>query len=661
MSWVQRLYETYKQCAGREAATCNLLSPVAHTTVEAHIEIVLDEMGNFSRARVLGKADSTTLIPCTEDSAGRSGKKPANHPLCDKLQYVAGDYVAHGGDVTSGFVNTSKIVPEEPEPFRKYKVDLSAWHESSLHPVLTAILKYIDKKQVVSDLVKQCILPTDGSGKFVKAASKEEKEKWPIWKAISNNSLPEDAVVRWRVETPGKNASGTWEDISLIESWIQYYLLSPARQDICLVNGNQVRLASIHPAKLRHGGDKAKLISSNDTSGSTFRGRFEEADQACTVGFDITQKAHNALRWLLSDQKRTFRNGEQAIVAWETAGHEIPALLRSSDEIIDGEDELPEGPDADCQDAGLFFAQRLKRKIAGYQSTLGDASRIIVMVLDAATPGRMAIAYYRELTGSEFLTRLDAWHTNFAWAQRYSKERNFVGAPAPRDIAEAAFGHNVVGQDKSRKLLKATVERLLPCIIDGVSLPSDLLQCTFNRACHPQSMPNWEWRKVLGIACALYKGTHPKENYQMSLETERITRDYLYGRLLAVADRLEGLALYVAGETRDTNAAKLLPRFAVHPYSTWLQLEIALNPYQSRLRAKRPSVLIELEKLMRHIMHDLFEGDDFRNDSKLSGEFLLAYHCQNKVLWDSWKKEDDATGNDSSAETETTSSTFNKQ
>jgi CRISPR-associated protein Csd1 len=118
----------------------------------------------------------------------------------------------------------------------------------------------------------------------------------------------------------------------------------------------------------------------------------------------------------------------------------------------------------------------------------------------------------------------------------------------------------------------------------------------------------------------------------MSLETERATRDYLYGRLLAVAEHMENRALHFAGETRDTNAAKLLSRFANHPYNTWLQLEIALSPYKSRLRTQSPGTLVKLEKLSQDIMN-AFIGDDFRNDKKLSGEFLLAYHCQTRELW----------------------------
>lgn len=120
MSWVQKLYETYERCAGREPEGFEPLMPICHSTQQAQIEIVLDGSGGFKRASVIEKAQGTTLIPCTESSAGRAGSKPVNHPLCDKLQYVAKDFVVFGGEVTSGFA-------KEPEvPHRDYLVGLRA-------------------------------------------------------------------------------------------------------------------------------------------------------------------------------------------------------------------------------------------------------------------------------------------------------------------------------------------------------------------------------------------------------------------------------------------------------------------------------------------------------------------------------------------------------
>ena len=204
--------------------------------------------------------------------------------------------------------------------------------------------------------------------------------------------------------------------------------------------------------------------------------------------------------------------------------------------------------------------------------------------------------------------------------------RKFVGAPAPKDIAEAAFGRRL-----DDKLRKATVERLLPCIVDGQPLPRDLMESTVHRACNRAGLDHWVWEKNLGIACALFKGFFKEREYQMTLETNRISRDYLYGRLLAIAEHVEGRALYLSGETRDTTASKLTQRFADRPASTWRIIALALKPYMSRLRAKRPAFLREMEKLLDEVVPS-FQGDDFLDDSRLSGEFLLGYHCQRQVL-----------------------------
>ncbi len=119
----------------------------------------------------------------------------------------------------------------------------------------------------------------------------------------------------------------------------------------------------------------------------------------------------------------------------------------------------------------------------------------------------------------------------------------------------------------------------------------------------------------------------------MALEEDRTTRDYLYGRLLALADSIEGYSLKLAGEGRDTTAARLMQRFADHPFSTWRNIELALVPYKSRLRASEKGVgfLIKREKLLDEVQCS-FQPEDFTNDQALSGEFLLGYHCQRAAL-----------------------------
>ena len=113
----------------------------------------------------------------------------------------------------------------------------------------------------------------------------------------------------------------------------------------------------------------------------------------------------------------------------------------------------------------------------------------------------------------------------------------------------------------------------------------------------------------------------------MTLEQGRTSRDYLFGRLLAVAEGIEDMALYLAKERRDTNAAKLMQRFADHPYSTWRTIELSLAPYKTRLRSMAPVFLREKKELLDEII-SAFNSQDFMSEARLSGEFLLGYHCQ---------------------------------
>jgi len=115
----------------------------------------------------------------------------------------------------------------------------------------------------------------------------------------------------------------------------------------------------------------------------------------------------------------------------------------------------------------------------------------------------------------------------------------------------------------------------------------------------------------------------------------RKTRDYLYGRLLAVADCLEGFALSDAEKGRPTNAARLMQRFADHPCSTWRTIELALAPHRARLGGKTKKYDEEQKEIM-----SLFEADDFVKDTSLTGEFLLGYHTQHTELMKSSKKQE---------------------
>lgn len=631
MAWIDRLSATYDACANHIEKVGAKLWPAGHLVKNAHIEVAIDPSGELKRARVLTHEEAPTLIPATEDSAGRtSGEEP--HPLCEELSYCAAD-----------------IPGGKRSRFNAYKELLEQWCTSDAsHPKAQAVLSCISKENLWSELNKKGIFPV------VVLDAKRAKSK----------IADEKAFIRWVVEFMDSPDSTTWDDPSLIEAWQQFDSAQSNQSGLCMVAGNETRLTLNHPRFVRYPGDGGKIISFNDFSGFTFLGRFTDQKkdfekkarrktfkplQACSVSFDASQKAHATLRWLI--RRQGYRNGEQIFVAWAIAGKVIPDPWGDSlSVILSGESLLPpktvEAP-ALLGDVGQSFALHLRRAIAGYGSKLEPSDEIVVMGLDSATPGRMSIIYYRELKGEEFLERIESWHAAYAWPQNFGKDKHFTGAPAPHDIAEAVYATRLGTAGALRldeKLKKATVERLLPCIVDSQPLPRDLVMSAVRRASQRSAMQKVkyggkvfeeEWEKVLGIACGLFRGWSKLQGkeYQMALEEDRTSRDYLYGRLLAVADNLEGYALYQAKETRETSAARLMQRFADHPFSTWRTIELSLPPYKARLRAsaKGGFVLLKCEKLFDTIQ-GLFASSDFTDDRPLSGEFLLGYHCQRAAL-----------------------------
>ena len=643
MSWMAKLYETYEAGMRLDLPDSDQLMPISHTLQNAHIKITIDGEGNFRRADVLEKTQ--IVLPATEKSAGRSSGE-APHPLADKVQYVAKDYPKYGG--------------QKKAFFEGYLKQLDLWCSSNYpHIKAGAVKQYVEKGSVVKDLIESKVLFVDEKGLLLLSWPKNSEIEAPkIFKVLPKEKGILDqgnALVCWNVEIPGDSVSETWNDHTLQAAWIEYESEIGDQTGLCYVTGKEVPLAVNHPAKLRHTGDKAKLVSSNDMSGYTFRGRFTDSKksiekqgaQSVGVSFDVTQKAHNALRWLISRQG--FRNGDQAIIAWAVSGTDIPQPMEDIWDVMPADiqevsvsSSVSESQIDHTNDLGQSFSVALGKYMAGYRAKLQATDNIIIMGLDSATPGRMAIAYYQEFFPDDYINRISKWHKEFAWYQRHKIEKDVgkakpasktiwpVCTPSPRAIWEAIYGSTV-----SDSLKKNTIERILPCIIEARPFPDDLVKKAVRRASNRSAYKydeQWLWEKHLGIACALYRGFCKRDlkqnkEYIVGLEQENNSRDYLYGRLLAVAERIEDVSLNVSGEKRSTTAARLMQRFADRPASTWRNIELALQPYIQRLKNNRAGFLHNIQALLDEIMSKFTEGD-FINDKPLSGEFLLAYHAQ---------------------------------
>ena len=667
MSWMQKLYRTYNEIE-KNTNLSDLekekLAPLWHSPQTAHIQITLDGDGKFLGAKVLTDKP-IIMLPVTESSEGRtSGLAP--HALADSLQYIAKDLgltyqkeVITESEGKNGKKKKTKT-KQEDLIFNLYAGQLDKWCAAIDNKKVLAIQKYIHKGTVLTDLIERKVIPVDDNGELLTNWSEKEnkdKQKPELFNVLTKEQGKFEirkALVVWSVQIPGDVVSETWKDKEVQQSWGNYYQQT-LKSQFCTVTGDEQKIRESHPAKLLYSGDKAKLISSNDTAGFTYLGRFEEVNQATTISAEVSHKAHAALRWLI-DRQTTARNNEQVTVAWAISGKPVPSPMKDIYSEIDWDnldisavenpDEFSsqtssEQPSPDWSvNIGRAAAQIIKKKLHGYQAELKAHEQISLIMLDSATPGRMALTYYQEFLPDDYFANLDAWIDDFSWYQRYSIEQpnakksdkkktlwTFV-PPSPYSIAEAVYGKSL-----SDTLKKQLYARLLPVIAGGTSvlIPEDLVRQSFQAACNPNGCENWEWQRNIGVACALYKGWRARHHdlsqrrtYPMSLDTQNRSRDYLYGRLLAVAENTESYALYLAGEKRATTAERYMQRFAEHPFATWRNIELALKPYQERLRNNGKDTGAQA---IGEIM-ELFATDDFTCDDKLSGEFLLGYHCQ---------------------------------
>ncbi|MEA5059990.1 MAG: type I-C CRISPR-associated protein Cas8c/Csd1 [Candidatus Pelethousia sp.] len=631
MGLFQNLLETYERCAAAvgivqvdadgNANEKKTLLPICHMTFKSKIHITIDSGGNFVSASRDSK-EKTIIIPCTEKSAGRASGIAA-HPLCDQLDYVGGIH---------------------DEKTKAYLAELDAWKDGIAE--LNAIYTYVSGRTIIDDLSNSSIF---------KDNEYQEKNDGNARGEIDTEKIRKIGV-RFTVET-GDTVVNVWESKDLRNTWINHISSSATCDDNTFdyLSGEIVgSVAAQHPKNINSYTGNAKLLSCNDASGFTFRGRFAKQDDAVIVDSIQSQKMHQMLRWLIANYG--YAVDSQVIVTW-AVDSDPEVKVKPQDNSLDVFGEMQAiKTDADIlaeASAGVYadYADKLNKLLQGY----GDAKRIkqhfckiCIAVFDAATTGRMGLVFYQELPENTYLESIVGWHKDtsyFQTAWKNGKDESgkdkripvpYIGAPSYDEILFAVYG--ISHGDKAYDVLKKkTRKQLLECMFGNFAFPRSMVDMAANRASRPMTFSDAngkfrenDWKRSINITCALARKFYKQQGreLELALNTERTDRDYLFGRLLAVADRLERTALYKAGkqETRATNAVKLMSAFQVKPNATWGQIFSQLIPYKNQMNGAG-----YYQALIDEIM-DLFQDGDFEDNAPLSPLYLLGYSAQNRVL-----------------------------
>ncbi len=659
MSWLSTLNDTYLNALNTQDAAnpSNPLLPISHTTQMAEIEVTIDSQGNYVTGRIItDKDERQTLVPCTENSASRSGPgaKLRPHPLHDKLQYVAGDYGKYGGD-------------KGHESYELYLDQLRQWVGSPYcQGELQALLDYVKKGCLITDLINSELLHEDSDGLLLeewsdKSKGLDESNKPDIFRVVTGKAS--DAFIRFNFLSDDLiHVANPWENSSIIQSWADYYESTQEEKGLDYVTGKQIALTSLHPKKIRHTGDSAKLLSANDKSGFTFRGRFETAEESSQVAYSVSQQAHNALKWLI--QKQGSRLGDRVFLVWGTRGELIPNPTDSTQEIVDifsflessSNDKVKENditPDSDntylSEEA---LANEFKRALHGFQADLQTDSDIAIIALDAATPGRMAVTFYREYLSGEtnrYFDALSTWHEKLSWynlgfSKLAQKTIRYVGAPSLRDIAEVAFGVQR-GQflDLDSKVTAQTVQRLFPCVVEeNHMIPGDIVHAAYTNALYPQKYSDFNWSKVRGVACSLIRADRNrrrKENWTMEIDKNTGDFTYNFGRWMAVLDEIEARALRSEGEqkSRTTSVERYFSKLAERPCATTEIIMKQLVPYRARL-GSRGNRLYAIEQEVAAVI----DPEELSKARNLDGRFLLGFDAQKHAIYQDYAKRREA-------------------
>lgn len=573
MGLLQKAVETYGAMAHRAGQVFEgenePLAPISHIMARPQIIITLDQSGNFAAAQVLDKNTPKIIIPATEESAGRTVKAAElPHPLCDYLRY---------------------LLPQNQVEYQHYISQLSTWANSShTHPKLHAVLNYVQGGTILENL---------------RQAGIDAEEK---------------AMVCWVVNGLGESLNGPcWTDRTLMNAFIDYY--REKRTDtppaLCMISGELEMPAGQHPKGIVPISGNAKLISANDSSGFTYRGRFDDAAQAATVGYAASQKAHSVLRWLVANQSVSF--GGRTFLCWNPQGIQVPRVTGPMGRRS-GTAQRAANPSQ--------YQKQLREALSGWKEDLPQSAGVVIAAFDAATTGRLAVTYYNELLASDFLDRLHDWESSCCWEDGpYG-----IQSPSLFQIVSWAFGTPRNGKaEMDDRILSQQMQRLVACRVDKAPFPLDIERALAEKASHLLLYEGENRQKLLFTACAAirkYHCDHLKEEWDMALDKNCSDRSYLFGRLLAIADAIENNT-YTDEDRRETNAIRMQKAFTLRPMTTWSALWDKLRPYNKRLAQSKPGLYRYYHSVIDDILNRLSPFDPTLNH-KLDDIYLLGYSHQ---------------------------------
>lgn len=428
-----------------------------------------------------------------------------------------------------------------------------------------------------------------------------------------------------------KNEKPHWENPTMYKAWNSYYE-SKLGKGIDYISGKtNVVLTGKHMRGILPKESKAILISANDTDNYTYRGRFCDRNEVVTLGYENSQKAQLALKWLIDRQG--FGIDKREYLVWGTKGEDMSVIepkkgifaqpLESLFQQLDNE----ELPDTNEQLAAKIKNAFLKGENICHLNANGN---VYIMELDAPVTGRIDIVYYQSLDVQSYIDKLTDWYSKTAIYE--SGKNGYMNQNF--SLRSLAVFRN--GKHAKNDLIKNTVSSLSQTILGTQKVSWSILNGLYNRAIRPMSFndPHGKsitWSDTMLSAAQLFRTVYPE--FGPVLDKQIKDQNYLFGRLLAIADIAENESKKEKQKGYLTNAQRYMTIFAQRPLTVWKTIYLKLMPYLIKMGKDENKNYI-VNRIQREIgeISILLQGDVQKLNQPLNGSFLIGYVHQ-KADW----------------------------
>jgi CRISPR-associated protein Csd1 len=496
MSLMAALLETYNYALDRglvdnyELSTNGLvLLPIYHSNKRASnnediFEITIDRNSNPVEGRFLNK-DEIIVFPITENSIIRSGSKVAPHAISDELSYLA-----------------NRIDEKKNEEYLKGVRDLLDYEEKFNYKNFRIIGEYITKNTILDDFLKFYFRNTEYhiDDKFNLKYEESGNDGKTKEKSLDLKKI----FITFKLEKEFSGDITLTRDVGLHDFYINYVRRKNSSSNevsYCDISGKLDYYVERHRGLI--GNAKLISISNND---ETYYGRLKDGKDIYHISYETSQKTHNMLKYLIDNSNHSRFIGENAyIINWLSQDLDKGGVKLLSE--IDYEDIEDEG-EKSADELGGEISDNLKKYFLGENSTFSGKRDFYVLIIEKISNGRISMKYFRRLSRSEAYQRVMDWYRSTSWQfYNYNSKKITERSPSLYEIVNFIYGQeNSKGYlaCENKKLFRSTIERLIPCVIDGQRLPRDISRTVFYRLSKKQSYKK-SWNGALNIGCALIK------------------------------------------------------------------------------------------------------------------------------------------------------------